>query len=158
MQKPAPLSPGDASPRFPFRYADGSDGHTSKLTGPYLVYFYPRDDTPGCTKEACAFRDLFAEFENAGVTVIGVSCDDEDSHAKFRQKYALPFPLAADTNQKLVKAFGVWGLKERDGKQYEGIHRISFLVGSDGVVLKTYPDVKPEEHAREVLADAHAQL
>jgi len=158
MKTPEPLTEGAQSPSFAFRYADGTPGHTEQLEGPYLVYFYPRDDTPGCTKEACAFRDLFSEFEQDGVTVIGVSCDDDASHDKFRQKYSLPFPLAADTDQSLVNAFGVWGLKKFMGKEYEGIHRISFLIGSDGVILKTYPKVKPEQHASEVLEDARAHL
>lgn len=158
MSKPEPLSAGAQAPSFPFRYADGRPGHTDDLTAPYLVYFYPRDDTPGCTKEACGFRDLFADFEQAGVTVIGVSCDDEASHDKFRQKYSLPFPLAADTDQRLVNAFGVWGPKTFMGKEYEGIHRISFLISPGGVILKTYPKVKPEEHASEVLQDAREHL
>ncbi|GHB96418.1 thioredoxin-dependent thiol peroxidase [Cerasicoccus arenae] len=158
MNTPTLLSPGEQSPSFDFRYANGLHGHTDELTGPYLVYFYPRDDTPGCTKEACAFRDKFSDFNEAGLTVIGVSCDDEISHDKFRQKFNLPFPLVADTDQTLVNAFGVWGMKKFMGKEYEGIHRISFLVGPDGVILKTYPKVKPDEHAEEVLRDAHAHF
>ncbi|WP_309387190.1 thioredoxin-dependent thiol peroxidase [Cerasicoccus frondis] len=158
MKQPTPLPPGSQTPGFAFQYADGQPGHTDQLTQLYLVYFYPRDDTPGCTKEACAFRDVFAEYTQAGITVIGVSCDDEQSHDKFRQKYSLPFPLAADTDQALVKSFGVWGLKKFMGKEYEGIHRMSFLLSPDGVVLKTYPKVKPEEHAAEVLQDAQAHL
>lgn len=158
MKKPEPLAIGDKAPGFAFRYADGRQAHTDDLDGPFLVYFYPRDDTSGCTKEACAFRDLFSEFEQAGVTVIGVSCDDEASHEKFRKKYTLPFPLSTDTDQKLVNAYGVWGLKKFMGKQYEGIHRMSFLVSPEGSILKTYPKVKPEEHAAEVLEDARAHL
>ncbi|WP_309399809.1 thioredoxin-dependent thiol peroxidase [Cerasicoccus maritimus] len=158
MNKPVPLEPDAQAPAFAFRYADGSAGHTDQLTGPYLVYFYPRDNTPGCTKEACAFRDVFADYTEAGITVIGVSCDDEKSHEKFRQKFQLPFPLAADTDQVIVKAYGVWGLKKFMGKEYDGIHRMSFLVSPEGVVLKTYPKVKPEEHAAEVLQDAQAHL
>ncbi len=158
MKHPDPLAEGAKAPGFSFLYADGRQGHTSDLTGPYLVYFYPRDDTPGCTKEACAFRDLFAEFEEAGITVIGVSCDDEASHEKFRKKHSLPFPLATDVNQTLVNAFGVWGQKKFMGREYEGIHRISFLISQDGVILKTYPKVKPEQHASEVLEDARAHL
>ncbi|WP_269541811.1 thioredoxin-dependent thiol peroxidase [Cerasicoccus fimbriatus] len=156
MTAPTPLSPGSQTPGFAFRYADGTEGHTDQLKGLYLVYFYPRDDTPGCTKEACAFRDIFEDFTKAGITVIGVSCDDDASHEKFRKKFSLPFPLAADTDQTLVKAFGVWGPKKFMGKEYEGIHRMSFLVSPDGKVLKTYPKVKPEEHAAEVLQDAQA--
>ncbi|MGE9296288.1 MAG: thioredoxin-dependent thiol peroxidase [Puniceicoccales bacterium] len=158
MSTPNPLSPGESAPGFAFKHANGDADHTDNLKGKtFLVYFYPRDDTPGCTKEACAFRDLFAEFTKAGVTVIGVSCDDDNSHEKFRQKFSLPFPLAADTDQSIVNAYGVWGPKKFMGKEYEGIHRTSFLVGPDGRILKTYPKVKPEEHAEEVLADAHAQ-
>ncbi|WOO41879.1 thioredoxin-dependent thiol peroxidase [Rubellicoccus peritrichatus] len=155
MSKPNPIVPSTQAPEFQYKTADGTEHSTSALKGkPYLVYFYPRDDTPGCTKEACAFRDSFAELTKAGITIIGVSADDEASHEKFRKKYDLPFPLAADTEKSIVEAFGVWGEKKFMGKIYDGIHRISFLVGPDGVVVKTYLKVKPEQHAAEILADA----
>ncbi|MEO0794515.1 MAG: thioredoxin-dependent thiol peroxidase [Verrucomicrobiota bacterium] len=159
MKEPKPLSDGDTAPTFAYQDAAGELLHTKDLSGrPYLVYFYPRDDTPGCTKEACAFRDLFAEYEKAGIQVVGVSCDDENSHSKFRKKYKIPFPLASDLDHSIVEAFGVWGLKKFMGKEYEGIHRMSFLIGPDGKIIKSYPKVKPEQHASQVLEDALATL
>jgi peroxiredoxin Q/BCP len=117
------------------------------------LYFYPKDDTPGCTKEACVIRDSWTEFANAGLKVIGVSKDDESSHVKFRKKYGLPFPLIADTQLELANVYGVYGEKKFMGKIYDGIHRTSFLIGTDGLILKTYYKVKPDDHAGEVLAD-----
>ncbi len=155
MSQPDPLQPGADAPTFTFHDADGTEHSTADLKGcPYLVYFYPKDDTPGCTKEACAFRDGFADFQKAGIAVIGISADSEASHAKFREKYQLPFALASDPDRKVIDGFGVWGQKKFMGKVYDGIHRMSFLIGPDGKVAKTYPKVKPEEHAAEVLADA----
>lgn len=155
MSKPEPITSGTPVPAFRYISADGTEHSTDELKGKtYLVYFYPRDDTPGCTKEACAFRDAFGELTEAGITIIGVSADDDVSHDKFRKKYDLPFPLAADTDKAIVNAFGVWGEKKFMGKTYDGIHRMSFLVGPDSLVLKTYLKVKPEQHAAEILADA----
>jgi peroxiredoxin Q/BCP len=151
----SPLPLGAVAPAFAYRDADGTARHTRELSGrPYLVYFYPRDDTPGCTAEACGFRDAFADFTAAGLTVIGVSGDDEASHTKFRRKHALPFPLAADTDLVTAKAYGVWGPKKFMGRTFDGIHRTSFLVGPTGRIAKVYARVKPEVHAAEVLADA----
>lgn len=155
MSKLEPLKPGETAPVFTYRTADGVELSTYKLSGsPYLVYFYPKDNTPGCTKEACAFRDSFAGFEEAGVTVIGVSADSEASHEKFRKKYELPFALCADPEHTVIEAFGVWDEKKFMGRVFDGIHRISFLIGPDGKIAKTYPKVKPETHAAEVLKDA----
>lgn len=123
------------------------------MTTPYLIYFYPKDDTPGCTKEACAIRDAWGEFEAAGLKVIGVSKDSERSHLKFQEKYTLPFPLIADTELELANAFGVYGEKKFMGRVYDGIHRMSFLIAADGTILTTYPKVKPAEHASQVLED-----
>ena len=117
------------------------------------MYFYPKDDTPGCTKEACAIRDVWSDFTSAGLKVVGVSKDDERSHVKFQEKYGLPFPLIADTGLELAMAYGVYGEKKFMGKTYDGIHRMSFLIGADGLILKTYCKVKPDDHASEVLAD-----
>ena len=154
MAAVSPLTVGAKAPNFAYREADGTARHTRELKGrPYLVYFYPRDDTPGCTTEACGFRDAFAEFAAAGLTIIGVSGDSEQSHEKFRRKHALPFALAADTDCATAKAYGVWGEKKFMGKTFDGIHRVSVLVGRDGQVAKVYPKVKPEAHAAEVLAD-----
>jgi thioredoxin-dependent peroxiredoxin len=116
-----------------------------------LIYFYPKDDTPGCTKQACAIRDEFPKFE--GVTVLGVSPDSSKSHRKFADKYGLPFTLLADEHHAAAEAFGVWGEKSFMGRKYMGVARTSFLVNPEGVVMKTYENVKPVAHAADVLAD-----
>ncbi len=152
MPAPTPLKAGDKAPTFTFT-EDGQTVSSEALTVPYLVYFYPKDDTPGCTKEACAIRDAWAEFGAAGLKVIGVSKDSEKSHDKFRDKYSLPFPLIADTETALAKAFGVFGEKKFMGRIYDAVHRMSFLIAADRTILKTYPKVKPDEHAAEVLKD-----
>lgn len=150
-----PLAEGESAPKFDFFNKEGVLGNTQDLAGKtFLVYFYPKDDTPGCTKEACAFRDSHADFANAGIPVIGVSGDSFDSHEKFRKKYSLPFSLASDSDSfEVSKAFGVYGEKKFMGKIYEGIHRVSFLIGPDGHIKKTYRKVKPDLHAQEVLMD-----
>ena len=159
MEQASPLQPGDIAPSFSFVDSEGKEHDSSSLAGkPYIVYFYPKDDTPGCTKQACGFRDLFSEFTNLGVTVIGASADSDQSHDKFREKYSLPFPLISDPDKDVIKAFGVWGEKKFMGKTYEGIHRISFLIGKDGKIIKTYEKVKAEENPQEMLADAKALL
>ena len=152
MPAPAPLSAGEKAPPFTFT-ENGQTIRSDELKSPHLVYFYPKDDTPGCTKEACAIRDAWAEFESAGLKVIGVSKDNEKSHDKFREKYSLPFPLIADTEIKLAKAFGVFGEKKFMGRIYDGVNRMSFLIAADGIILKSYPKVKPDAHAAEVLKD-----
>jgi peroxiredoxin Q/BCP len=152
MDKPAPLDAGKKAPNFQFTEA-GETYSLESLEQPCLLYFYPKDDTPGCTKEACVIRDRWTEFANAGLKVIGVSKDDESSHVKFRKKYGLPFPLIADTQLELANVYGVYGEKKFMGKIYDGIHRTSFLIGTDGLILKTYYKVKPDDHAGEVLAD-----
>lgn len=155
MLKVSPLKPGELAPNFDYTDIDGSSKNTADLKGQsLLVYFYPRDDTPGCTTEACGFRDSFDSFQQANITIIGVSCDNEKSHEKFRNKYNLPFALASDEDQSIVKAYGVWGEKKFMGKTFEGIHRISFLVDTEGVIAKVYPKVKPAKHAQEILDDA----
>ncbi|MEQ2010070.1 MAG: thioredoxin-dependent thiol peroxidase [Limisphaerales bacterium] len=117
-----------------------------------ILYFYPRDDTPGCTKEACAFRDAFADFTARGAVVLGVSADSVKSHDKFVKKFKLPFTLLADEDKRIVDAYGVWGEKTFMGRRYQGIHRVTFLIGGDGRIRKIWPKVKPDEHAAEVLA------
>ena len=155
MEQANPLNEGDQAPVFSFREADGTERSTTDLAGsPYLVYFYPRDNTPGCTAEACGFRDNLPALGKLGVTVIGVSCDSEKSHEKFRAKRNLPFPLASDESREIVKAFGVWGEKSFMGRKFGGIHRMSFLVGADGKIAKAYHKVKAKAHPDEVLADA----
>ena len=152
MGKPTPLAAGKKAPLFQFTEA-GVAYSLDSLKQPCLLYFYPKDDTPGCTKEACAIRDAWDDFTTAGLKVVGVSKDDKRSHVKFREKYGLPFPLIADSGLELANAYGVYGEKKFMGKIYDGIHRMSFLIGADGLILKTYCKVKPDDHASEVLAD-----
>jgi len=125
----------------------------SELRGKNVIlYFYPRDNTPGCTNEACAFRDHFAEIESKGAVVLGVSTDSMKAHDKFVAKYRLPFTLLADEERKIVQAYGVWGEKSFLGKKYMGTHRVTFLIGPDGRIKRIWSGVKPKDHAREVLA------
>lgn len=147
------LKPGDPAPEFSASATDGSTLRLSDLKGrPVILYFYPRDDTPGCTKEACAFRDEYAAFKKKGAVILGVSADSVKSHGKFTEKFKLPFPLLADEDKAIVKAYGAWGEKSFMGRKYEGIHRVTFLIGVDGRIQNVWPKVKPEAHAAEVLA------
>jgi peroxiredoxin Q/BCP len=116
-----------------------------------VLYFYPRDDTPGCTAEACSFRDANHEMQKRGIVVLGVSADDIASHQKFADKYGLPFPLLADTDTKVSQLYGVWKEKEYAGKKFMGINRETFLIDKDGIVRKVWPKVKADGHAQEVL-------
>jgi len=152
MPKPQPLPTGSRAPVFPISI-DGKTVQSDSLGQPCLVYFYPKDDTPGCTKQACGLRDAWSAFEKANLFVVGVSKDDETSHTRFREKYTLPFPLIADSDLQLAKAFGVYGEKKFMGKTYDGVHRMSFLLAEDGTILKTYQKIKPFEHAEAVLED-----
>ena len=146
------IKEGDAAPDFEARDAEGNTVRLSELRGQKVVlYFYPKDDTPGCTKEACSFRDSFAEFGRRGIKVLGVSTDDEKSHRKFAEKYSLPFTLLADTDHAVADLFGVYGEKEFMGRKYMGVARQTFLIGEDGRVVKVFDKVKVDEHADEVL-------
>jgi thioredoxin-dependent peroxiredoxin len=116
-----------------------------------VLYFYPKDDTPGCTKEACAFRDDYSDYERAGVTILGVSPDSPKSHAKFKKKYDLPFTLLADEDHAVASQYGVWGPKQYMGRSYEGILRTTFLIDEHGRVKKVFENVKPAEHSQEIL-------
>lgn len=118
-----------------------------------LIYFYPKDDTPGCTKEACMIRDNFPSFKKLDIAVLGISTDSVKSHAKFAEKYELPFTLLADEEKKVVEDYGVWGEKKFMGRTYNGTKRMSFLVNPKGMIAKVYEVVRPAEHAEEVLAD-----
>jgi peroxiredoxin Q/BCP len=147
------LQPGDKAPEFRAMTHDGKTICLSDLRGKNVVlYFYPRDDTPGCTKEACGFRDAFAEFTKKGAVVLGVSTDAAKKHAKFVAKYKLPFALLVDEDKQIVTAYGVWGEKRFMGRKYQGTHRVTFLIGPDGKLKKIWPGVKPDEHAEEVLS------
>jgi len=147
------LKEGDVAPEFTAPTSGGGTVSLAGFKGKHVVlYFYPRDDTPGCTKEACLFRDHFAEFEKKGAVVLGVSVDPVKSHDKFASKFKLPFTLVSDEDRKIVEAYGVWGEKQFMGRKYLGTHRVTFLIGPDGIIKKIWPKVKPEEHAAEVLA------
>ena len=141
------LAPGSDAPALQATAHDGTQLALDSLGKPAVVYFYPADDTPGCTAEACAFRDIWSEYEQAGVMVIGVSTQDAESHAEFAEKYELPFPLVADTDASWAEAFGV---DVRVGYA----SRVSFLLDREGKIAKVYPGVDPGVHAREVLDDA----
>ena len=148
------LKAGDVAPEFSEATNGGWKVSLGDFKGkPVILYFYPRDDTPGCTKEACAFRDQFAEFKKRGAVVLGVSTDPVKSHDKFVEKFKLPFTLLADEDKQIVAAYGVWGEKSFMGRKYLGTHRVTFLIGADGRIKKIWPQVKPDEHAAEVLAE-----
>ena len=154
MAKPPELKlkEGDEAPDFTAATTDGRLVSLAGFKGKNVVlYFYPRDDTPGCTKEACAFRDEFSAFKRKDTIVLGVSIDSSKSHAKFAEKYKLPFTLLADEDKQIVEAYGVWGQKSFLGRKYMGTHRITFLIGPDGRIKKIWPTVKPADHAKEVL-------
>jgi peroxiredoxin Q/BCP len=147
------LKEGDAAPEFTARDAEGKEVSLSGLRGRKVVlYFYPKDDTPGCTKQACSLRDGFAEFERQGIKVLGVSLDDEKSHQKFAAKYDLPFTLLADTDHAVADAYGVYGEKSYMGKKYMGVDRKTFLIDEEGRLKKIFDKVNVDEHADEVLA------
>jgi thioredoxin-dependent peroxiredoxin len=147
------LKEGDKAPEFTALTQNGARVSLSDFKGkPVILYFYPRDDTPGCTKEACGFRDGFAEFKKKGAVLLGVSIDSPKSHAKFADKYKLPFTLVADEDKAIVQAYGVWGEKKFMGRKYMGTHRVTFLIGRDGKIQKIWLAVKPDQHAAEVLA------
>ena len=116
-----------------------------------VLYFYPKDDTPGCTTESCGFRDMGPDFEAAGGAILGISPDDQASHVAFAEKHALPFPLLADTDHAVAEAYGVWKEKNNYGKTYWGIERTTFVIDKEGKIAKVYPRVKVEDHTRQVL-------
>jgi peroxiredoxin Q/BCP len=141
------------APEFELQDETGVAVKLSDYRGKNVVlYFYPKDDTPGCTTEACSFRDGIGEYHRRGVVVLGVSPDSVKSHAKFKKKYGLPFTLLADGDHKVCELYGVWGRKKFMGKEYDGVFRTTFLVGEDGMIKKVFEGVKPDGHATEVLA------
>jgi peroxiredoxin Q/BCP len=147
-----PIPAGIPAPDFELLDDTGVSRRLSDFRGKSVVlYFYPEDDTPGCTKEACAFRDDYSAYEKAGVVILGVSPDSPESHAKFKAKYKLPFPLLADPGHKICDLYGVWGAKQFMGKEYEGVLRTTFLIGGDGKVLRVFEKVRPSEHSAELL-------
>jgi thioredoxin-dependent peroxiredoxin len=147
------IAEGQEAPDFELTSDAGETVKLSDLRGKSVVlYFYPKDDTPGCTTQACGIRDAYGEFEQAGAVVLGVSPDDERSHVKFRSKYELPFTLLADTEHAVAEQYGVWGEKKYMGKKYMGISRSTFVIDEDGKVKKIFEKVTPATHADDVLA------
>jgi len=142
---------GDVAPDFALTADDGTVVKLSALRGKTVVlYFYPKDDTPGCTVEACSFRDNLSMLAGKGAVVLGVSPQDAKSHTTFKEKYSLTFPLLADTDHAVAERYGVWGLKKMRGREYMGILRTTFVIGGTGKVKKVFRNVKPEGHALEV--------
>ena len=147
------IEEGKPAPDFELKSDEGETVKLSSLRGkPVVLYFYPKDDTAGCTKQACGIRDAYGEFQRAGAVVLGISPDDESSHAKFRAKYELPFTLLADTDHSVSEQYGVWGEKSFAGRTYFGVKRSTFVIDADGTVKSVMHDVKPATHADDVLA------
>jgi thioredoxin-dependent peroxiredoxin len=147
------IAEGQPAPDFALTSDRGETVRLSELRGkPVVLYFYPKDDTPGCTTQACGIRDAYGEFERAGAVVLGVSPDDERSHVKFRSKYDLPFTLLADTEHEVADRYGVWGEKKFMGKTYMGVRRSTFVIDEAGTVKKVFEKVTPATHADDVLA------
>lgn len=146
------LKEGDSAPEFVVNDQDGNEVKLTDFRGSRVVlYFYPKDNTPGCTKEACSFRDNFDVFTEKGIKVLGVSTDSEKSHQKFIEKFTLPFTLLADTDKTIVNDYGVYGEKSMYGKKYMGIFRKTFLIDEEGKIVKIFDKVNVSEHAQEVL-------
>jgi peroxiredoxin Q/BCP len=148
-----PAAEGSAAPDFTLTSDTGDDVALSGLRGgPVVLYFYPKDDTPGCTRQACAIRDQWGEFQQAGATVLGISILDEESKAQFKEKYDLPFTLLADPDHAVAEQYGTWVEKKNYGKTYMGLERTTFVIDGDGTVAKVLRNVDPDTHADKVLA------
>ncbi len=148
------ISVGDTAPDFSLPDQDGKSHTLSDYRGaPVVLYFYPKDHTSGCTKEACGFRDDYSAYQEAGVTILGVSPDSSKTHTNFIAKHELPFTLLADTERDVLKLYGAWGLKKMYGREYEGVLRTTYLIAADGKIAKIYEKVKPAAHSAEILAD-----
>lgn len=149
-----PISAGIPAPEFDLLDDTGRSRKLSDFRGKNVIlYFYPADDTPGCTKEACNFRDDYSAYEKAGVVILGVSPDSVESHVKFKQKFQLQFPLLADEGHKVCDLYDVWGPKKFMGKEYEGVLRTTFLIDGEGNIRQVYENVRPAEHSAKLLAD-----
>jgi thioredoxin-dependent peroxiredoxin len=153
------LKIGSKAPEFSLPDQNNKIHNLADYKGKWvLLYFYPKDDTEGCTKEACAIRDNFPKFKNIQAEVLGISADSVASHKKFEQKYGLPFTLLADAEKKAITAYGAWGEKNMMGRKYQGILRTSFLINPKGEIAKIYEAVKPNIHAEEVLKDLNKMI
>jgi len=148
-----PIQENIPAPDFTLADENGVEHKLSDYRGkPVLLYFYPKDDTKGCTTEACNFRDDYSDYENSGVVILGVSPDSSKSHLKFKAKYELPFTLLADEGHKVCELYEVWGLKKFMGREYDGVFRTTFLINPEGMIQKVFENVKPADHSKEVLA------
>lgn len=148
------LKEGDKAPNFSLKDQNGKTHQLSDYAGKKLViYFYPKDSTPGCTKEACAFRDIYEDYTRNNIKVLGISKDTEQSHKNFIEKHKLPFDLLIDEKRDVLDTYGAWTKKSLYGKIFMGIQRITYVIDEKGYVLKVYPKVKPEEHAQQILRD-----
>ncbi|MEB3885526.1 thioredoxin-dependent thiol peroxidase [Lyngbya sp. CCY1209] len=151
------LNVGDRAPDFTLPDAEGNPVQLGQFRGKTVVlYFYPRDNTPGCTKEACGFRDRHEDYQNRDIIVLGVSADDAKSHRKFVAKYDLPFPLLCDEDGKIAALYDSYGLKKFMGREFMGIYRKTFVIDGDGFIQKIYPKVKTDTHATTILEDLSA--
>ncbi len=147
------ILPGTLAPDFSLADETGTVHHLADFRGKTIIlYFYPKDNTPGCTTEACNFRDDYSAYQQAGVEILGVSPDSPKSHAKFKQKFQLPFSLLADEGHAVCEAYGVWGRKKFMGKEYMGVLRTTFVIDPEGKIKKVFENVKPAGHSAEVLA------
>ena len=151
------VSEGKPAPEFTLEDDAGETVSLSDFRGkPVVLYFYPKDDTPGCTAQACGIRDAYGEFEQAGAVVLGVSPDKVSKHVKFKEKYDLPFTLLADPEHEVAERYGVWGEKKYMGRSYMGVNRTTFVIAPDGTVAEVMENVKPDSHADDVLASLAA--
>ena len=149
-----PLEKGIPAPAFELPDETGTVHRLSDYRGKkVLLYFYPKDDTPGCTTEACNFRDDYSAYQDVDVTILGVSPDSSKSHAKFKAKFDLPFSLLADDDHQVCEQYKVWGLKKFMGREYDGVFRTTFLIDEDGNIQRVFENVKPAEHSAEILAE-----
>lgn len=148
-----PIQASEKAPNFTLADQDGNNHSLSDYKGkPVVLYFYPKDDTPGCTKQACGFRDDFSVYREAGIPVLGVSPDSSKSHTKFINKYDLPFTLLADIDRKVIELYKVWGLKKNFGREYEGVIRTTYLIDGDGTIVTVLENVTAADHSQEILA------
>lgn len=153
------LSPGDKAPAFSLPSDSGETVRLADLKGKRVVlYFYPKDDTSGCTVEACEFRDTWSSVRAAGAVILGVSPDGAESHRKFRHKHSLPFPLLVDQDHAVAERYGAWGEKSMYGRKYQGILRTTVIIDGDGRIQRIFPRVKPKGHAAQVLAELSASV
>lgn len=148
-----PIQAGIPAPDFSLPDENNDVRKLSDYRGkPVVLYFYPKDDTPGCTQEACNFRDDYSQYQKAGVVILGVSPDTPKKHTKFKQKYDLPFSLLADDEHQVCQLYEVWGPKKFMGREYEGVYRTTFLIDAEGMIIRVFENVKPADHSQEVLS------